>query len=222
VSASAADTWCIVVAAGDGARFGGRKQFAELSGRPVVSIAIETARSVSSTVVLVVPNSSTDADLERNMGADQVVRGGDTRAASVRAGLSAVPHHVGVVVVHDAARPLASAGLFRAVVEAVRAGASAAVPGLAVADTLKRVSGDVVVSTVPRSELVAVQTPQAFDAATLRRAHAEAADATDDAALVEGLGATVRVVPGESSNMKLTAPGDLRVLEALMRTMEPD
>ena len=102
-----------------------------------------------------------------------------------------------IVVVHDAARPLATAELFDAVIGAVRDGADGAVPGLAVADTLKRVDDVRVTATVDRVGLVAVQTPQAFAAGILRAAHATGADATDDAALVEALGGTVVVVPGD-------------------------
>jgi len=118
-----------------------------------------------------------------------------------------------VVVVHDAARPLASRELFRAVVEAVVAGADGAIPGLAVADTVKRVRGGRVVETLDRSELVAVQTPQAFRAEALRRAHAGAPEATDDAGLLEALGLSVVVVPGEYRNLKLTSPDDLVTAE---------
>jgi 2-C-methyl-D-erythritol 4-phosphate cytidylyltransferase len=121
-----------------------------------------------------------------------------------------------VIVVHDGARPLASAALFRAVVDAIVGGADGAVPGVPVADTLKRVSGGAIVATVPREDLVAVQTPQAFRAELLRRAHATDTEATDDAALVEALGATVLVVPGDVSNVKLTTKADLRAAEALL------
>jgi len=154
---------------------------------------------------------------ESNAMVDSVVAGGATRTESVRAGLLAVPDHAEVVVVHDAARPAASADLFRAVVDAIAEGADAAVPALAVSDTLKRVDGDLVLSTVARDGLVAVQTPQAFRAGVLREAHAKGESATDDAALVEALGATVRIVPGESSNLKLTTPGDLALLESVLR-----
>jgi 2-C-methyl-D-erythritol 4-phosphate cytidylyltransferase len=214
--AGTAGTWVVVVAAGDGNRFGGRKQFAELGGRPVVAMALEAARSVALGIVLVVPATIAGSDHESFLEADLVVQGGATRADSVRAGLAVVPGDAEVVVIHDAARPLASTRLFESVVRAVRDGADAAVPALRVADTLKRVDGDVVVATVPRADLVSVQTPQAFRAEVLRRAHAGSPDATDDAALVESLGATVRVVEGEAFNLKLTEPGDLRVLEALM------
>jgi len=141
----ATDTWAVVVAAGDGARFGGRKQFADVAGRPVVAMSVQAARSVASGVVLVVPSSSTETEIDSFSAQctlcadDQIVRGGSTRAASVRAGLEAVPADIAFVVVHDAARPLASPRLFEAVIRAVRDGADAAVPGLRVADTLKRV-----------------------------------------------------------------------------------
>ena len=146
-----------------------------------------------------------------------VVAGGSTRAASVRAGLNAVPADAEVVVVHDAARPLAGADLFRAVVEALVPGVDAAVPGLRVAETVKRVVDGRVVSTLDRSELVTVQTPQAFRAGGLRSAHRTEGEATDDAALVEAAGGTVVVVPGDPRNIKLTEPSDLVVLEALLR-----
>ena len=146
--------------------------------------------------------------------------GGASRSESVRAGLAAVPATAGIVVVHDAARPLASPALFAAVVAAVRAGADGAVPGLPVVDTLKRVDGERVVETVPRQTLVAVQTPQAFRAGALRAAHAADADATDDAALVEAAGGTVVVVPGEPDNLKVTTPHDLARAAFLIQERE--
>ncbi len=137
------------------------------------------------------------------------VPGGASRSDSVRAGLAAVPETAGIVVVHDAARPLASPALFAAVVAAVRAGADGAIPALPVVDTLKRVDGDRVVGTVSREALVAVQTPQAFRAGALRTAHSTGGEATDDAALVESAGGTVVVVAGEPDNLKVTTPTDL-------------
>ena len=145
------------------------------------------------------------------------VSGGGSRSASVRAGLAAVPADADVVVVHDAARPLASAALFRAVIAAVAGGADGAVPGVAVADTIKRVAGDgAVAATVPRDGLVAVQTPQAFHAAVLRSVHAAGGEASDDAALVEAAGGRVVVVAGEATNLKVTNPADTAVAAALL------
>jgi 2-C-methyl-D-erythritol 4-phosphate cytidylyltransferase len=152
--------------------------------------------------------------------ADAVVAGGETRAASVRAGLAAVPADVDAVLVHDAVRPLATPELSARVLAAVAGGADGAVPGVPVVDTLKRVQGDRVETTVDRAELVAVQTPQAFRADVLRRAHAGEGDATDDAALVEAVGGTVVVVAGERDNLKVTWPEDLAVAEALLAARE--
>jgi len=208
------------VAAGGGARFGGAKQFAQLRGRTLAEWSLAAARSVAGGdtdgVVLVLPADALDGEQgATDRGADAVVAGGATRAASVRAGLAAVPAEAAIVVVHDGARPLASPALFAAVVDAVAAGADGAVPGIPVADTLKRVDGDTVSATLARDGLVAVQTPQAFRADVLRRAHAQEPDATDDAALVEALGATVRVVPGDPRNIKVTDRRDLDVADAL-------
>jgi len=213
--------WVVVVAAGRGRRFGAPKHFAPLHGRAMVQWAVDGARAVADGVVLVLPgdqggDGATDIDGVTDVtGVDVIVPGGDTRAASVRAGLAAVPDTAEVIVVHDGARPLASPALFRAVVHAVTDGADAAVPALAVTDTLKRVEGDAVVATVAREGLVAVQTPQAFGAALLRRAHRSEPEATDDAGLVESLGATVRVVPGDPRNIKVTTATDLEVARAL-------
>jgi 2-C-methyl-D-erythritol 4-phosphate cytidylyltransferase len=208
-----AEAWAIVVAAGSATRFGRLKQFESLAGRQVIDWSLDAARSVTAGVVLVVPDRArTEA-----RGADVVVTGGSTRAASVRAGIDAVPADAEVIVVHDAARPLAGADLFRAVVEALAPGVDAAVPGVPIAETVKQVADGRVVSTLDRSELVAVQTPQAFRAAGLRSAHRTGGEATDDAALVEAAGGTVAVVPGDPRNIKLTEVSDLVVLEALLR-----
>jgi 2-C-methyl-D-erythritol 4-phosphate cytidylyltransferase len=205
--------YAIVAAGGSGQRFGGPKQFALVGGRRVLDRSVEAARSVATGVVLVVPASSVDDPGCREL-ADVVVAGGVTRADSVRCGLAAVPDDVAVIVVHDAARPLASPALFRAVVDAVLAGADGAVPALPVRDTVKRVRSGIVVDTLDRAELMAVQTPQAFRAEALRQAHAGAADGTDDACLVERDGRTVVVVPGEPRNIKLTSADDVALLEA--------
>lgn len=203
-------TWAILLAAGQGTRFGARKQFLEVGGQRVVDRSVHGAHDVVDGVVLVLPAG------ERWDGppVHAVVEGGAERSDSVRAGLAMIPAEAEVIVVHDAARPLATRDLWRAVVGAVEAGADAAIPALPVADTVKRVAGDRVVDTVPRHDLVAVQTPQAFRADVLRRAHETGGDATDDAGLVERAGGTVVVVPGEVRNRKVTDRDDLVVLEA--------
>jgi 2-C-methyl-D-erythritol 4-phosphate cytidylyltransferase len=200
--------WCILVAAGSGRRFGGAKQFRRLAGRRVVDLAAATASACCDGVVVVMPPGSQEPLPPGVLGAV----GGETRSASVRAGLAEVPDAAQVVLVHDAARPLASAALFGRVVAAVRAGAAAAVPVVEVVDSVRRVGA----GPLDRSDLRAVQTPQGFDAAVLRRAHADGGEATDDAALVEDVGGVVELVEGERENLKLTEAVDLVVAEALL------
>ena len=230
--------WAVVVAAGGGRRFGAAKQFADLAGRPVVDWSLDVARSVCDGTVLVVPADAPGkyavldgASAEGGAGAEGVstaanggggrpayviVVGGATRSESVRRGLAAVPQGADVIVVHDAARPLAPIGLWRAVVSAVEAGADGAIPGAPVSDTVKRIGDGGQLVTLDRSELVAVQTPQAFVASVLRRVHAGGDDATDDAALVEAAGGRVELVQTTSENLKITSPIDLVVAAALI------
>ncbi|HEY6622774.1 MAG TPA: 2-C-methyl-D-erythritol 4-phosphate cytidylyltransferase [Acidimicrobiales bacterium] len=214
--------WAIVVAGGSGDRFGRPKQFLELGGRTVAERSVAAARGVASGVVLVVPAGQPvgAGAPDPTFGADVLANGGASRAASVRAGLAAVPAEAAVVVVHDAARPLAPSVLFESVVAAVTgpSGADGAVPVLPVTDTLKRVADNQVVATVDRDGLVSVQTPQAFRASVLRQAHRDETEGTDDASLLESIGATVRTVPGDPRNLKLTVPHDLVLAEILVRS----
>ena len=201
--------WAIVVAAGTGERFGAPKQYRSLRGRRVLDWSLDVARVACDGVVLVVPPDRAD-DTEAE--ADTVVAGGATRSASVRAGLAAVPSDAAIVVVHDAARPASTEIVWRAVIDAVVSGADAAVPVVPVDDTLRQVGG----ATIDRSTVVAVQTPQAFAAEVLRRAHAGGLDATDDAAVVEAAGGSVVTVDGDPRNRKITHPDDLATLEGLL------
>ncbi|HVB06982.1 MAG TPA: 2-C-methyl-D-erythritol 4-phosphate cytidylyltransferase [Acidimicrobiales bacterium] len=212
---AATAVWAIVVAAGEGRRFGAQKQFAPLAGRSVLEWSLDAARSVAAGVVLVVPPDRVEDPALAGL-ADALAAGGATRADSVRAGLARVPDEAAFILVHDAARPLATPALFAAVLAALGEGVDGAVPGLTPADTVKRVAGDTVTETLPRAELVTVQTPQAFRAEVLRKAHASGLDATDDAALLEAIGATVKVVAGEATNTKLTVPEDLERAAALL------
>jgi len=205
--------WGIVVAGGRGTRYGRPKQLDELAGRSLIDWAVDALRPVCTGVVAVLEQGLVDG---ASVGADVVVAGGETRAASVRAGLAVVPADAEVVLVHDAVRPLATPALAARVLAAVENGADGAVPAVPVVDTLKRVDGPKVVATVDRSDLVGVQTPQGFRADVLRRAHAGGGDATDDAGLVEAAGGTVVVVEGERENLKVTWPEDLAVAEALL------
>lgn len=204
------NVWTIVVAAGSGARFGGPKQFSILGERRVLDWSVDTAKGVSAGVVVVLP----PAEAEREGG----VVGGATRSESVRCGLAAVPEEATIICVHDAARPFASAHLYREVIAQVQSGADGVVPALAVTDTIKQVNAqNIVVATPDRSTLVAVQTPQAFRASVLRDAHASSPEGTDDATLVESMGKKVVVVAGEAMNRKLTAPEDLEWARAMAR-----
>jgi 2-C-methyl-D-erythritol 4-phosphate cytidylyltransferase len=231
----------VLTAAGSGARLGRSqpKALVPVRGEPLLVHAARRAMAARTAAgegvaVLVVTAPDGHADQVRSAlgvlpGLDAtVVVGGASRQASVSAGLSVLPPDVDVVLVHDAARPFAPPELTARVVEAVRAGHRAVVPGLPVTDTVKRVgdggrSGWPVESTVPREVLRAVQTPQGFDRALLDRAHAaaaadahdEAVAASDDAGLVERLGEPVWVVPGDERAAKITTARDLAVAELL-------
>ena len=217
----------MVLAAGSGSRYGPQpKQYEVLGDERVIDRSLATARAAADHVVVVLaPADQAEGEaLVESGAADVAVEGGAERADSVRAALAVIDADAAVIVVHDAARPLASAELHQAVVAAVHAGADAVIPAVPVIDTVKRVRHDehgdaVVVETLDRTHLVAVQTPQAFRAELLRAAHAGGADATDDAALVEAAGGTVVVVPGEAANLKITGPNDLAVATALLRAL---
>jgi 2-C-methyl-D-erythritol 4-phosphate cytidylyltransferase len=205
--------WTIVLAAGSGQRFGAMKQFEAIGSRRLVDWSMDTARSASDGVVLVVPADMLDRE---SAGLDAVVAGGVTRSESVRRGLAVVPAEVTIICVHDAARPFATFEDYRRVIDAVHGGADGAVPGLTPPDTIKLVEEDgVVVSTLPRSALRAVATPQAFRAAALRAAHTGAGEGTDDASLVEANGGRVVVVEGSAMNRKITTPDDMAWARAM-------
>ena len=207
--------WTVVVAAGDGRRFGSDKSVADLGGRPVVAHSVATASGVSGGVVVVVAPGRIAEVRPLLVGVDgavEVVEGGDTRSASVRAGLAAVPDGAEIVLVHDGARPLASIRLFERVIDAVRDGADAVVPCTPVHDSLRSPVG----GPIDRDNVLVVQTPQGFRASVLRAAHAGSAEATDDATLVEADGGRVVVVDGEIDNLKITSPVDLDVARQLV------
>ncbi len=200
---------------GSGQRFGRPKQYEMIGDERIIDRSQRIAAQASDGVVVVVPA----ADAER----EAAIAGGATRSDSVRAGLAQVPDDCDVICIHDAARPLASVDLFRAVVAAVDTGADGAVPGVPVYDTIKIVDeSGTVVDTPERSKLIAVQTPQAFRATVLRAAHAGSAEGTDDASLVEAAGGRVVVVAGESTNRKVTHPEDLAWARSVIMAGGPD
>jgi 2-C-methyl-D-erythritol 4-phosphate cytidylyltransferase len=212
--------WTIVVAAGSGTRFGAAKQFLDLAGVRVLDRSVAVAARHGDGVVVVLPSEPPDdlAEVSAPSGTElRVVTGADSRAGSVRCGLAAVPDDAEVVLVHDAARPLATDDVFMRVVAAVRAGADAVAPAVPVTDTLRRRGGGI----VDRDEVVAVQTPQGFAATALRRAHAAGRDATDDVTVVEDDGGTVVVVDGDPGNLKLTTPLDLEIAARLLEERLP-
>jgi 2-C-methyl-D-erythritol 4-phosphate cytidylyltransferase len=208
----------LVVAAGRGERLGTPvpKAFVMLAGRPMVEWSIAALREVAAIEQIVValpPGAEAPAG---TVG----VAGGVERSHSVRAALAAAPADASEVVVHDAARPLVSSALVSACLEAL-ADADAAIAAAPVTDTIKECADGRVERTLDRSRLWAVQTPQAFRRDALERALAQpdavVGAATDDAALVEGLGGVVRVVSAPPENLKVTTPLDLRVAELLLR-----
>ena len=219
-------TAAILLAAGISRRMGGvDKVWAEVRGRPLLALSLERLAALEEIeeIVVVAPGERhiEIGELAFGLGVSpglplRCVAGGEQRRDSVAAGLAALPD-ARWVLVHDSARPLASSGLASRVLDAARE-SGAAVPGLPVADTIKRVDGEGLVRETPdRASLRAIQTPQGFDAELLRRAHATIeGDATDDAALVERLGAPVRVVEGEPQAFKVTTAEDLERLHALL------
>ena len=212
----------VIPAGGIGTRLGRRtpKQFLALGGEPILAATVAhfSRHPGVDAIVVAAPLAHVERARRalrgsRRRGVITVVPGGQTRQESVWLALQAAPEAAGLVVVHDAVRPFITRGLIDAVVGAARR-AGAAICGLPVSETVKRVRGDDVEATVDRTGLWTVQTPQAFRAALLREAHEKARhDAvvgTDDAALVERLGHPVKVVRGLAQNLKITTPEDLR------------
>ena len=214
--------WAVLVAGGRGERLGGDrpKAFVRLGHLPLLAEPLRRLDECDAVdaIVVVVPEGWEEPAilLAEELGTGKVtacVTGGATRAESVRAGVAEVPADAAVILVHDAARPLLPSGMVRRLLDALGEGFDGAVPGLAVSDTVKRTSGGVVAETLERSELVTVQTPQAFVATALRGALERASNsllqAPDCASLVEASGGRIKVVPGDERLHKVTTPADL-------------
>ncbi len=209
--------WAVLVAAGRGERLGADrpKAFVALGDLPLLA---EPLRRLDGSlhvdaVVLVAPSGWEGPAilLAEELGVSKVsacVAGGETRSASVRAGVAEVPEDAAVILVHDAARPLVTDEVIGRVIGALAEGYDGAVPAVPLRDTVKRIERDVVVETIDRSALVAVQTPQGFVAPVLRSAlrHGESSDC---ASLVEADGGRVKVVAGDERLLKVTTPADL-------------
>jgi 2-C-methyl-D-erythritol 4-phosphate cytidylyltransferase len=218
--------WAVIVAAGVGERLGldRPKAFAPLAGRPLLAESVDRLDRcpwVDAIVVAAAPGwEEPTILLAEEVVATKVVScvtGGATRAESVRAAVAEVADDALVIVVHDAARPLVSDAVVERVLQPLSEGYDGVVPVVPVPDTLKRVSGGVVGETVPRDDVVAAQTPQAFLAPVLRRAlDGDLAGATDCASLVERSGGRVAIVDGDPRLLKVTTMDDLALVEALL------
>ncbi len=215
--------WAVIVAAGRGERLGldRPKAFAKLNGRPLLAESLERlewSEWVDSIVVAAPPDWEEPVILlAEELGCGKVISvvpGGESRTASVRAGLAEVPDDAAVTIVHDAARPVLPEDVLERLMTALNEGWDGVVPVLPVADTVKRVEGDQVVETVDRESLVGAQTPQAFVSSALRDAAAAGGEATDCAALVEARGGRIKVVPGDRRLLKITEPTDLETVAA--------
>jgi 2-C-methyl-D-erythritol 4-phosphate cytidylyltransferase len=216
-------TWAILVAAGSGERLGADrpKAFVALGERVLLAESLERldANDWIDAVVVAVPPEWEEAAivLAEELVASKVaavVAGGSTRAETVRAALAEVPDEALVILVHDAARPLVANDVIERVLAPLSEGYDGAVPGLPLADTVKRVERGVAVETFDRSSLVSVQTPQAFVADVLRAAYRGDGplDATDCSSLVEARGGRVRIVDGDRRLLKITTPDDLALV----------
>lgn len=216
--------WALLVAAGSGERLGEErpKAFVRLGELPLLAEPLRRLDESSwiDAIVVVVPAGWEEPAilLAEELSASKVVAsvtGGATRAESVRAALAEVAADALVVLVHDAARPLVDDGVLERVLAPLSEGWDGVVPGLPIADTVKRVEGKAVVETVARDDLVGVQTPQAFLAPTLRAAYAgELGGATDCASLVEARGGRVGWVEGDRRLLKVTTPSDLELVSS--------
>jgi 2-C-methyl-D-erythritol 4-phosphate cytidylyltransferase len=218
--------WAVLAAAGSGERLGADrpKAFVRLGERPLLAESLERLEASEwiDAIVVAAPAGWEEPTilLAEELGCGKVsscVTGAATRAESVRSALAEVSDDAAVVVVHDAARPLVDDAVIDRVLTALNEGWDGAVPALPVADTVKRVDGERVVETVDRSQLRAVQTPQAFLAGVLRKAFAgDVSSASDCSSLVEQRGGRVKVVPGDPRLLKVTDVADLERVASLL------
>lgn len=212
----------IIVAAGEGKRFGSSKPYAILKGKRILDHSLETFDHHPGIfdIVLVLQETGQKAVfLDKYAKLKIVATGGERRQDSVLSGFQHVdPARTDIVLVHDAARPLVKAELIDRIIETTKT-KGAAIPVLPVSDTVKRIDGNRVSGTIDRQGLYCIQTPQGFSCEILGRAFKEVLEDseryTDEAALVEKLGVDVFAVPGDPRNIKITFPGDLKIAEAL-------
>ena len=202
----------LIPAAGSGERFGAPipKALVQLNGRTLIEHALLNLGPIASQIIVAAPAGYEEKFREILGDAVTVVTGGSTRTKSVKIALESIDSEIEFVLVHDAARPLASAELGKSVIEALASGDVAVIPALNVSDTIKEVdAANYVVSTPNRERLRAVQTPQGFARETLVKAHMQNIEATDDGALVEAMRGKVKLIEGEIRALKITNPEDL-------------
>ena len=202
----------LIPAAGSGERFGAPipKALVQLNGRTLIEHALLNLGPIASQIIVAAPAGYEEKFREILGDAATVVTGGSTRTKSVKIALESIDSEIEFVLVHDAARPLASGELGKRVIDALAAGDVAVIPALNVADTIKEVdAANYVVSTPNRERLRAVQTPQGFARETLVKAHMQNIEATDDGALVEAMRGKVKLIEGEIRALKITNPEDL-------------
>lgn len=214
MSQSIPRTAAIIAAAGMGHRLGAQipKALVQINGVSLLERAFTALSPVVDEIVITAPQGYEETYRKLVGESAIVITGGVLRSDSVRLAVNSLSSSVSCVLVHDAARALASSDLASRVRDAVVAGESAVIPTLSVVDTIKEVGRDGYVrATLDRSSLAIVQTPQGFDKSVLLRAHEASEDATDDAALVEALGINVKTIAGEARAMKITTPEDISI-----------
>ena len=205
-------TAAIIAAAGAGNRLGADlpKALVKLVDKTLVEHAVANLAPVAQLIVVTAPAGFVDEYRKLLGDSVEVIEGGVLRSDSIRIALSKIPNQYEYVLVHDAARSLASTTLAATVIAQLINGEQAVIPALDVIDTIKEVDSKGYVRNTPeRSSLKAVQTPQGFNRSVLERAHAASDDATDDAALVEAIGIQVKVIAGEERALKITTKSDL-------------
>jgi 2-C-methyl-D-erythritol 4-phosphate cytidylyltransferase len=214
----------IIVAGGSGQRFGLKKQFLDLKGIPVLKRAVSAFISHNSVdqIIVVVPEE--DLPQVHEMFSETgkkflIIKGGGTRQESVYNGLKATRESEALLI-HDGVRPFVSHELISRVIEGL-SGVDGCIPALQVTNTIKEVQGGIVMKTIPRLNLYQVQTPQAFDTQGIIEAHEKALasgglDLTDDSAIMESMGKTIKIVPGDPFNIKITFEKDILLAEAIL------
>ena len=211
----------IIPAGGSGERLGAKipKALVQLAGKTLIEHAVANMAPIANQIIVAAP-AGYEEQFQNLLGSEViVVTGGLTRTLSVKKALALVEKENNFILVHDAARALASTDLAMRVIDSLRAGEKAVIPGMPVVDTIKRVDADNYVTKTPtRSKLRQIQTPQGFTRKLLQKAHTSPDDVTDDAGLVEDRGVDVKVIAGEERALKITTMSDLAIAQSWLLT----